>query len=162
MSITGIIVEDGSRVAGANSYVTVAELIQFGKNRQHTFSTSAAVLLIMAMDYIDNLAFKGIKYEQDQALQWPRIGVFIDGYSLDSDVIPKELKNGLMQAALSIDSGNSPLAVVNASVKRRKVGELEIEYRDNAVNNPVDPKINFMLKKLLENGGGGRFSVSKA
>ena len=75
-----IIVEDGSVVAGANSYVTEAELTTYAADRGITLTAATDVLLIKAMDYIESLSFIGTKFSEGQSLQWPRSNVYIDGF----------------------------------------------------------------------------------
>lgn len=154
-----IIVEDGTLVANANSYVTEAELTTFATDRGITITGTNAVLLIQSMDYIEQQDFIGTQYTATQALQWPRSGAYIDGWLLAVTDIPIELKNAQMQTALSIDEGNGPLDVVEQKIKREKVDVLETEYADNS-SQTYDPKISNYLKKLIQ--GGGAFRAVKA
>lgn len=149
-----IIVEDGSIVTGANSYVTELELTAFATARGVALTADEEVLLISAMDYIESLSFKGYKISRDQPLQWPRVSVIVDGFNLDSNSIPQDLKNGLMQCAIAIDQGNNPLQDAPRSTKREKVGELEVEYMDSASSVVINKKILTSLQKLLAGGGG--------
>lgn len=150
-----IIVEDGSNVENANSYVTEAELSEYATARGITLTTASEQLLILSMDYIEALEYKGIKTYEEQPLQWPRYNVTVDGYWLDSDEIPKELKAGQMATAIAIDQGNSPLQTVGRSTKREKVDVLEVEYMDGSSINTTDPNITNSLKKLLKGGSNG-------
>lgn len=152
-----IIVEDGTIVTGANSYVSVSDFTTFLDERNLTLSGSydEEDLLILAMDYVESLKFKGIKRQYNQGLQWPRTDVYIDGYYNDVDNIPTELKNGLMQAAYAIDAGNSPQQNLPRKTIREKVGELEVQYSESSASYVLDRKIMSFLYKLLDNGGGG-------
>lgn len=159
-----IIVEDGTIVSGANSYASEAELSAFAAARNITLSGDYTTeqLLITAMDYIESLYYKGVKLTYDQPLQWPRADVYIDGYYNSVDNIPKELKNGLMQAAIAVDSGNNPLQVEPRKTVREKVGELEVEYATGASSVVIDTKILSFLSKLLDGGSGaGQVNVGK-
>lgn len=155
-----IIVEDGTIVAGANSYVTEAELTTYATDRGKTLSGSTDVLLIQAMDFIESQNFIGVKSEEDQPLQWPRDWVQIDGYFLDDGTIPQELKNAQMAAAIAIDDGNGPLDDIPRSVKREKIDVIEVEYMDNAASQVINRKIQAALRKLLKASGG--FQVVRA
>ena len=155
------IVEDGSIVTGANSYVSEAELSAYATARAYTLVSTAAVLLVKSMDYIENQLFIGTKYSADQPLSWPRDYVYIDGYLFDNDAIPSQLKNAQMAAALAIDSGNSPLAAVDRQTQKERVGELEVVYKNSSVSNPIDPTINMYLRPLLAGGSGNNFRVNK-
>ena len=150
-----IIVENGSIVANANSYVSAADLTAYATARGITLTADEDILLIKAMDYIESLNYQGIKKTIDQPLQWPRAYVWLDSYYFPTDQIPSQLKNGQMQTAIAIDQGNDPLDVVAPQVKREKVDVIEIEYMDgtNAVN--IVKAINAMLYKLLVGGGSG-------
>jgi hypothetical protein len=152
-----IIVEDGSIVTGANSYATTAELSAFAAARNITLSGDYTTeqLLIIAMDYIENLAYKGMKVRSDQPLQWPRVDVYLDAYYFDSDAIPSQLKNGQMQVALSIDAGNSPQQIAPRKTIMEKVGDLAVQYAAGSSSVAIDPKINAFLYKLLDAGGPG-------
>jgi hypothetical protein len=154
-----ILVEDGSIVSGANSYVTTTELATFADERGVTISAAETEdLLIKAMDYLENQNFKGLKVQRTQPLEWPRTDVRIDDvYWVNSDEIPQELKNAQMQIALSIDAGYSPHRVLTRRVKREKVDELEIEYADGAGTLDRDPKVNMWLRKLIRGGSGGLY-----
>ena len=73
-----IVVEDGTGLASSNSYVSEADFATYAADRGVTITGTSAVLLIQAMDSIEEENFKGNKYTDAQALQWPRDGVYID------------------------------------------------------------------------------------
>lgn len=156
-----IVVEDGTVVSGANSYVTEGELTTFATARGVTLTTDEEQLLIRAMDYIESLGYIGTKKERDQSLQWPRLDVYIDGYYWDSDEIPQELKDGLMHTAVAIDQGNDPLQDAPRKTIREKVGELEVQYSESSTGVAVNKKILNTLWKLLKSSTGNVLTVSK-
>lgn len=155
-----IVVEDGTIVAGANSYASEAELTAYATQRGVTLTGTPEALLIRAMDYLETLEFIGTKKTSDQPLQWPRTSVYIDGYSFASDAIPQELKNAQMALAVSIDSGTDPMATLERATKREKADVLEVEYMDNASSVAIITSVNRLLRKLLAGGtGGGSYRV---
>lgn len=158
-----VIVEDGSLVPNANSYASEANLIAFAAARNITLVGNPTTLLILAMDYIDILVYKGTKRSRDQTLQWPRFGVYIDGYPIDATFMPPMLLNGQMQTALAIDANNSPQQIIDRKTDKEKVGDLEVDYSKGSVVNSVDVKINAFLWKLLAGGalGSGNINVAK-
>lgn len=105
-----VIVEDGSIVANANSYIDEAYARAYASARGVTLPADDAeldVLLIKAMDYLESkrAEFQGDKSDPlNQELQWPRTGVKIDCTQIDADFMPKELKQA--QAQLSIELFN--------------------------------------------------------
>ncbi len=157
-----IIVEDGTGVSGANSYNSEAELTTYATDRGLTLTGTPAVLLIQSMDYIESQSYKAQKTNSTQALQFPRTGLVLDGYTVSSTTIPNELKNGQLATAIAIDEGNDPLSALEPGVKKEKVGDIEIEYQDGAASETIARTINASLKKLLSGGSGGSsFTVSR-
>lgn len=150
-----ITVEDGTGLSNATSYVSVDEFATYAANRGVTITGTASELLIVAMDYIEQQNFKGQKGTKEQALQWPRYNVWIDGYSVDADEIPTLLKEAQMEAALAVDAGNSPLATIDREVKREKLDTLEIEYMDGTFTQPVTRALSNKLSKLVSGTSGG-------
>lgn len=153
--MASIIIEDGTQVAGANSYITEAELTTYATDRGVTIAGNNDELLIQAMDFIEQQSFKGYKYTDAQPLQWPRSDVYIDGYRVEVTEIPQLLKDALAETALAIDGANNPLNNIDRQTKREKVGEIEIEYMDNASSSTYVPKISNKLRKLITGGNGG-------
>lgn|SRR5574343_469371 len=111
-----LVVEDGSGVAGAESYVAVADADAYFAKRGSPASwtgLSESVkeqYLREGTDYLEMMydgRWKGCKVESDQALSWPRYNVHdSDGIVLDSAIIPQKLKNALCEAALQRTSGD--------------------------------------------------------
>lgn len=158
-----IVVEDGSVVSGANSYVNEATLTAFATARGYTLVDDEEVLLIQAMDYIESLSYKGVKRTSTQPLQWPRVDVYIDGYYLNSDTIPQQLKDGLCQTAIAIDQGYGPQVDVPRTTTMERVGDLEVQYAPGGPTRTINVKIKSALWKLLEGGGGtGQITAGKA
>lgn len=156
-----IIVEDGTTVSGANSYVSEAELTAYATARGVTLTLGTEQLLVRAMDYIESLEYKGIKLSSTQGLQWPRSDVYIDGYYNSNDNIPTELKNGEMEVAIAIDGGEDPLADIGRVKTKSTVGPISVEYAPGQ-STTIVRKITAQLRKLLANGAGGSsFTVKR-
>jgi len=153
--MTVIVVEDGTVVTGANSYVTEAELTAYATARNVTLTGATDELIVQAMDYIEGLSYIGVKSTSAQPLQFPRYNVVVDGYLIETATILQILKDGQMEAAIAVDAGNDPLANVTRQTKKEKVDVLEVEYMDNAVSNTIVKKISTKLRKLLVNSNGG-------
>ncbi len=159
-----VIVENGSIVANANSYVSEATLTAFAAARGLTLTSDATQLLIKSMDYIESLQYIGSKLTRNQALEWPRMWVWIDGYPVDPTTIPQQLKDGQCQTAIAIDQGNDPLQDTPRATRREKVGEIEVEYATSAATVTTNKKILNTLWKLLGASGnsGNIIKVGKA
>ena len=150
-----IIVEDGSIVANANSYVTTAEFTQYCADRNITVSGTygdESQLLILSMDYFEQQPFRGIKFISTQSLQFPRSDLWIDGYLENSSQIPELVKDAQITIAISIMAGNDPLSTVDRAVKREKV---DVEYMDNSSISTVIRSIGNAMRKLVTSSSGG-------
>lgn len=163
-----LVIEDGSIVAGATSYITVVEYntwadARFGSARATAPADDAAAeqLILRAMDYFEAQSFKGYLVEQTQPLQWPRSWVVIDGYSVDPDEIPKEVKNSLYELAYAEEQGEGELNVLERKVTSEKVGPVAVSYSDSSSSRNSNVAVSSSMKKLLQNSGGG-FAVSRA
>lgn len=158
-----IIVEDGSIVSGANSYVSEAELTAYATARGLTLTSGAEQLLISAMDWVEVQSFKGTKSTSGQPLQWPRESVYIDGYLIASDEIPQDLKLLQMRLAADIDAGSDPNGVSSQNVKQETVfGAVSVTYQDGSGVSNVSKQTTALLSKLTVGGGGvNQFSVMR-
>src|SRR5690242_3202764 len=95
-----LIIEDGTGVPNANSYVNVADLRAFAAARGISVPSADSegdaaieVALINAMDYLQYVpCYKGAQSDSEQALEWPRTGVYMNGSLYNSAAIPKQLK----------------------------------------------------------------------
>jgi len=164
--MVNIVVEDGSVVANANSYVTTAELEAFALARQYTLpvdSSDKNALIIKAADYTEAFRkrFQGVKTTSAQPLQWPRVGVYVDGFAIVSTTIPNDLKFAQMQAAIEYNTTDM-LPATGANIKREKVDVIEIEYQDGdgSLTAPSFPKVDQYLDALLKAGGIGTMLVT--
>jgi hypothetical protein len=103
-----LIVEDGTGVANANSYIDLTFLTAFASARGLTIPTVDATkeqYAILAMDYIESVRFCGSKVDSSQSLQWPRTGVSIDGVDFAEDEIPLRLKDAQCQLVVALQAG---------------------------------------------------------
>jgi hypothetical protein len=161
-----LIIEDGTVVSNANSYVTLAEARTYAAARGVNLpadDVALEALLIKAMDYLEaqRARYQGSKTEPGvQVLQWPRTGVVLDSsYELPENVIPRELKYAQSQMAMSLHAGFDPLSDKDGSaVKRQKVDVLEVEYMTPDEKNGADgvsiPAVDALLAPLFGAVGG--------
>tara|TARA_R110002167_G_scaffold154560_2_gene348786 strand:- start:904 stop:1371 length:468 start_codon:yes stop_codon:yes gene_type:complete len=151
------IVETGSIIANANSYISDANFASYASDRGISVTGTAATLLLNAALYVETLPFLGDKKTREQSMQWPRYDVMLDGFLTPSDVIPQILKDLQCEVALAIDAGNDPLAQVSRAVKKEKVDVIEVEYADNSAPFTYNRKIKALEKKLINSA----FTVSR-
>lgn len=99
-----LVIEDGTEVSGANSYTTDAEFVAYAAARGYVIPATEALrdpLQVKAMDYLASLemSYRGYRVTSTQPLSYPRVGVVLNGYYLNSDTIPIELKNAQLELA---------------------------------------------------------------
>ena len=125
-------VEDGTKVTGANSYVTLAYARQFAESVGLTLPVADEALkavLLAAMTYIEGQEsrYQGHRSFDDQPLSWPRL--FVTGVA--GDEIPLKLQNAQVTAAALINSGTDLFPTVEGQfVTKEKVGPIETDYSD--------------------------------
>ena len=155
-----LIVETGSIVPNANSYVTDAEYVAYAAARGKTIGATAAareIELTKAVDYLEYYRdeYKGLKVTRDQPLQWPRYSVWVDSFQLNSNEIPKELKKSQMEAAI-LEAGGVSLAPSGTieNVQSQSLGSLSISYFSGGTWKTVQHKsLDQFLEILLINQG---------
>lgn len=150
-----LVVEDGSGSATAESYISESDADTYHSNRGNTawaaLSTAEKeILLRKATEYLDGkYSWLGSKYTAAQALQWPRSGAIVDGFTVDNNVIPAKLQQATAEVALLENSASLTSSQDRGGkVKRTKVDVIETEYMDGAPSATVYPKINVLLRGL--------------
>ena len=159
MSIT---IEDGSIILDANSYASEVDLKEYAQKLGKPLNGCVDVLLLSAMQYVENLHFVGNKYTKDQPLQWPRSGVSIDGFAADVDEIPQQLINLQLSVALSIDGGVDPLAVQERVTSSETVDSISVSYEAGQATTATSPTIAAYENGLVRGGRGVSVRLSRA
>lgn len=156
-----LIQEDGTGIANANTYITLAEYDTYIDEHGLTDGTEADAKtgrIIQAKDWVEAQEgrYQGRKDSDEQALVWPRSWVVIYDFSLEANTIPQQLKDA--QAQLVFDSATVDIYNVNdgQAITKEKVDVLETEFSDNGVVNiqPIFAKVNDLLKPLFKTIGG--------
>lgn len=152
-----LVVEDGTGLSNADSYIDVAFADAYFLKRGNTewdTLTNREQLIVRAMDYIDNnYSYKGTKLVSTQALQFPRL---IDGET----VFPIALKNAVCELALK-SNDEDLLADTDKTTIREKVGTLEIEYDPNQDNIKSFNYVNKLLAPYLVSKSSFSYSISR-
>lgn len=160
--------EDGTIVAGANSYVTSEEASAYFDNRPDANWTAATTgekltALIKATDYLVQRfrkRWKGYRVSPSQTLDWPRQEVFPEAfysdldYEVPSDEIPQEVKDATIILAAKVLAGTTLNADLERTTKREKVGDLEVEYFGSAYIRTEFAAIVDRLSPLLKPATG--------
>lgn len=159
-----LVLETGEGLENSNTYVSIAEFVEYAADRLQLIpddEASRQALLIRAMEYLESIEdYKGQRKSGTQALKWPRIGVYVDGFPVDKSKIPTNLKRAQMQLGLeAIDYDLMP-STDGFAVAMEKVDVIEVEYAtggrlsgSTAPAIPSFPKVDALLKDLRTNTG---------
>ncbi|MBL8967951.1 MAG: hypothetical protein JNG85_13165 [Spirochaetaceae bacterium] len=155
-----IIVEDGTGLATAQSYVSVADCTTYHAARGNAAWAAAATdslreqALVRATQALDGKRFRGVRASAAQALEWPRFDAFDDSlYALEG--VPAKLKAATCEAALielATPGALSPALERGGAVRREKVGAIETEYASGAPAKTVYSVLEGLLRGLVESG----------
>ena len=155
-----LIVEDGTGLSTANTYVSLAEVDAYFTLSATTTWTGTddaknAAIIRSARALDGMFTWPGVKLVSTQALQWPRSeAIDTSGYTIDG--VPQAVKNAQCEAALIelVSAGSlTPELDRGGAVIREKIGPLETEYASNAPSMTVYNTIKYALASILPYGG---------
>jgi hypothetical protein len=159
-------IETGAGVANANSYISVVNAQTWVTARGLGVTVTEA-LLLRAMDYLESkrAEYQGYKTDSDQALQWPRDDVYLDGAEIESDVIPQELISAQCQLACDaysmdlLPSGDGREVVKESTI----MGLVAKEYSPGSggAARPHLRAADAFLAPLLKSALGGGFFTER-
>ena len=135
-----VVQSDQGGVAGANSYLSVADFDAYHADRSNSYPQGTTTAhkesaLRIATDYLDfRFRFAGWRLTREQSTQWPRVDVYdLDDFYVEG--IPTEIKDATAEYALrllpAIVAGSSATLIADptrdASGRRVRVSEYELE-----------------------------------
>lgn len=152
MPIT-LIVEDGTRPTGANTYASLADANAYWADRANDTWADAtddekAAALIQATDYLNGLSWTGRKVAI-RTMAWPRIDVEVDGRSVGSDEIPNEVVQACCYMAVEIIGGATPLAATDRPLTKLTAGAVSMEWDAASPQAPQYPAIKSILRGYI-------------
>ena len=152
-----LVIEDGTQVSGADSYATDAEFVAYAAARSLTIPATEVLrdpLMIKAMDYLANMEgeMQGLRVSSTQALSYPRTGVSLFGFIVESDTIPIELKNAQMEAAFAAYTQDLLTNGIVSNVASEAVDVISTSYFKGGNKSRVKlDRVMAQLKPLLKN-----------
>jgi hypothetical protein len=159
-----IIVEDGSVVDGANSYIDVAFADNYFNLRGITewsdlTGEEKSQALIKSADFIEAVYaqnFKGDKLDPTKFLSFPRANLYINDYLVPEDEIPSNLKNAQCEMALRAGRSEPLIADQDKNVIRERIeGAIDISYDRHSDPATKYSYVSKLLSVLLVSGGQG-------
>lgn len=171
-----LVVEDGTGLANAESYISVADADTYFSDRGNATWAALTTLakeqaLRKATDYLVatyELRWMGARTTSTQALDWPRMNVprpdIQGGYRSfplywDYNVVPTAITRACAELALRASSADL-VADVGAQVKQETVGPISVTYTDGARQQTHYEQIERMLAPYLK--GMGSVPVARA
>lgn len=172
-----LVVEDGTVVAGANSFVSLANFKTYCDNRGRDYSSydddSAMIPALITMaDYLNSLNWKGFKTDRANPMSWPRYGDTLsgwnemvqpasqylgvidgDGYMIGTSEIPAEVIDAQCEGAWLIVSAGAemePALERGGQIRREKYDVVEWEYFSGASTSTEYKSVTNRLQGLLQ------------
>lgn len=153
-----LVVEDGTGLAAANSYVSIAEADTYAADKNETAwsgysSAIKTAALINASLYLDaSFSFIGNKTSAGQGLAWPRTGVvdYVETVTYASNAIPLVLKRAVIELAIKNAAGGDLLEDLahGGRITSEQVGPLKVTYSEQAPAGTIFG-ITMLLKGLI-------------
>lgn len=158
-----LIVEDGTGMADADSYVGVEEANLYNANMGNTAWATITdeqqkeTMLRRAALWLDGKygprLLSGHKKKPEQGLLFPIVGGFyVDGYPIDANSVPREYKFAQIEAALVLAQGGHLATNITGGplLKRKKIDVLEKEWFEGSYGlQPDFGIINILLTSLF-------------
>jgi len=150
-----LIVEDGSGVVGANSYVSLEESNDYfsihpyyADNWTDMDSLRKQGLLINATRYLDLMfVWQGYPTYVEQELDWPRQQVYnLDKrVYLDMNTIPGEIRAAACEMAFHLSKGDTFAAKSSEGLDSLKIDVIELNFSESVTTRPVPAQVVLLL-----------------
>lgn len=161
-----LIVEDGSIVSNADTYISLADASTFLNNYYGEYDDEAAAFLGFGtsrqelilrraaydLDRKYRTRWKGFKRIQAQCLDWPRVDVVDeDDYDIPEDSIPRRLQRAQVEIAKRLAAGVAMFEDRDRGgrIQSEKVDVIAITYFANAPSETLFEGLDAVLKGLL-------------
>ena len=171
-----LIVENGTGLATAESYSSVAEYKTYADNFGVSYAaftdTQLEQFLRQATRYMGQMyrmRWKGYRVTSTQSLDWPRAGVstvesssYIYGrYVVATDIVPADIKNANNILAQKASAGVDLFADGTQRVKREKIGPIESEYEQGSLQRIQYDSVLALISPYLGSVGNGSIQLVK-
>jgi hypothetical protein len=156
-----LIVEDGSGLSNSESYISVADAdarqASVGNDIWAPLSTAEKEEALRRATIYMTAAYRerwvGRRNNLEQALEWPRYGVSVEGWPVSPQSVPADVAKACSDLALKAAAGD--LAPdLEPMVIREKVGPIETEFSRGSPQYKRFRAIDMMLSPYLSGGPG--------
>ena len=163
-----ITVETGTGLADAETYISTSDADTYHAARGNAAwaalsAESKEAALRRATDYMGQayrLRWAGQRATSTQALDWPRTGAVVDGFTLASDLVPAAVSRACADLALRASAEDlSP--DLERGIKRERVDVIETEYDTASPQAKRFRAVDQLLSPYLS-GGGAFVRIARA
>ena len=155
-----LVVEDGTGVVNANSYIDTTYFDSYWTDRGNSEAvaiTDKEPLLIQATDFIESIYYNkwlGYRLTDIQVLEFPRV---IDGVDVG---VPDRLKKAVWELALKANSGTL-LEDINQQIIKEKVSVIETTYSEFSDQLTRYTAVYNLISIYLENASQNSVKVTR-
>lgn len=157
-----LVVEDGTGVSGADSYISLANARFYLDKRNRSLNVDdieAEKQLRVAFDFVDNIHYIGEPLVFNQAAAWPRKHVYLNGTPLNTDVVPTVVGFAQAHLAAAIEEGVEifPVQQICRKVASEEVGPIKTEFFESGSEKmgASVPQVKLLLRPYLAFGAIG-------
>jgi len=151
-------IESGAGKTDADSYASVSDADAYNTDWRDSASWTGLAqeakerALRRGTRFVDTFTYKGVRQNQDQALDWPRDRVgLVDGQDILPGTIPTRIKRAAMEAAIKDAEGETLFPDHDGGTiesKSQQVGNLS---ESTTYANPAQPSKQFeAIRKLVK------------
>lgn len=157
-----LIVEDGSGLSNAESFISVADANTYFTNRGITAWTGSDAVkeqaLRKATDYMQGRygrRWKGTRKFDSQALAWPRVGVLdADDYSVSDTIVPTPVKYACAELAVrslttSLLPDDTAPGIKSESVSIPGPISKSVSYTGSKSKTPYFPVVDDLVRQYM-------------
>mgnify|MGYP003666942333 FL=1 len=154
-----LIIEDGSIVANANSYVTADDISAYATQRGFSITKNISKIetaAILAMDYLQSKSYIGDLVDDfnsdngEQPLKWPRKNIT----DLLKTTIPNDIKSAQIELSIASFTQSLIASSVPVSITSESVGPLKTDYAGTGLRTSFSSaRVNVLLSKYISTYG---------
>lgn len=163
--MTSLVVETGTNIPNANTYVDADYVRAYAKLRNISLPVATSdydpieAYIVLATDYLESLKYIGMRSFEDQSLSWPRRSS--DGSSCIPDAIKKAQAQLVIEQAVNEIDLQPSQAGGTQFITKERVDVIETCYSEKlgTLSTPYMTKVDSLLRAYVVNGSGRIMAV---
>lgn len=153
-----LVVEDGTGLVNADSYLSVTDADTYHENLDNTAWTGSSIqkeaALRKATQYLDgkySSSFPGTRLTDTQSLSWPRTGaLYTDDIAIDDASVPREIENACAELAVkSLSAELDPDISKSDRAIRETVDVITVVYAPGTSTSVVYKTVQNILSRIV-------------